>query len=102
MSHESYRRVVDAKRPSEFGGGLCNLLIRRVNNHVELLFHADPRTGAILTQELAVELAQPLQRLLEPNMHRISATSSHHCWNDQPLLQELRGHNGQPSPRHPV
>jgi hypothetical protein len=52
--------VVEAKRPYEFGGGLCNVLIRRVNDHIELLFHADPRTGALLTGEQAVEVAQAL------------------------------------------
>jgi hypothetical protein len=60
VNPEKYRHVVDAKRPSEFGGGLCNLVIRRVNNHIELLFHADPRTGAALTAEQAVEVAQAL------------------------------------------
>jgi hypothetical protein len=52
--------VVEAKRPYEFGGGLCNILIRRVNDHVELLFHADPRTGALLSTDQAIEIAQAL------------------------------------------
>ena len=60
VNQEKYRHVVDAKRPSEFGGGLCNVLIRRVKNQVELLFHADLRTGALLTAEQAFELAQAL------------------------------------------
>jgi hypothetical protein len=47
-------------RPYEFGGGFCNIVIRRVNDHIELLFHADPRTGALLTTEQAVEMAQAL------------------------------------------
>lgn len=62
MSREQYRYVVGAKRPYEFGGGFCNVLIRRVNDQVELLFHADPRTGALLTAEQAVEAAQALTR----------------------------------------
>src|SRR5436305_853607 len=60
VSRETYRHVVDAKRPYEFGGGLCNVLIRRVNDHIELLFHADLRTGALLSTEQAVEVAQAL------------------------------------------
>lgn len=62
MSREQYRHVVDAQRPHEFGGGRCNVLIRRVNDHVELLFHADPRTGALLTAEQALEIAQALTK----------------------------------------
>jgi hypothetical protein len=60
VSRDKYRHVVAAKRPYEFGGGLCNVLIRRVHDHVELLFHADPRTGALLSPEQAVEAAQAL------------------------------------------
>jgi hypothetical protein len=62
VSREQYRHVVAAKRPYEFGGGLCNVLIRRVNDQVELLFHADPRTGALLTAEQAAEAAQALTK----------------------------------------
>jgi hypothetical protein len=60
VNRDKYRHVVEAKRPYEFGGGLCNVLIRRVNDHIELLFHADPRTGALLSREQAVEAAQAL------------------------------------------
>jgi hypothetical protein len=60
VSREKYRHVVAAQRLYEFGGGLCNVLIRRVNDQVELLFHADPRTGALLSPEQAVEAAQAL------------------------------------------
>ena len=46
---ETYRQAIDARRPSEYGGGACTVLVRRVNGTVELLFHADPRTGAVMT-----------------------------------------------------
>jgi len=60
VSRERYRHVVGARRSHQFGGGLCNVLIRRINDHVELLFHADLRTGAVLTTEQAVEAAHAL------------------------------------------
>jgi hypothetical protein len=66
VSRERYRHVIDAKRPHEFGGGLCNLLIRRINDHVELLFHADLRTGAALSTEQAVQVAHALMEAATP------------------------------------
>ena len=38
------RHVIDARRPIQYGGGACNLLLRNVNGHVELLFHVTPQT----------------------------------------------------------
>ncbi len=57
---ESYRHAIEARRPSHYGGGACTLLVRRIDGRVELLFHASPETGAILTEGQAVELAQAL------------------------------------------
>ena len=59
-AHHKRRHVIDARRPIQYGGGACNLLLRSVNGHVELLFHATPQTGAVLTRQQAVELAQAL------------------------------------------
>jgi hypothetical protein len=36
------------------------VLVRRVNNQVELLFHASPQTGAVLTPAQAILIAQAL------------------------------------------
>ncbi|MGB8198760.1 MAG: hypothetical protein WCF33_03525 [Pseudonocardiaceae bacterium] len=36
------------------------MLVRRVHGQVELLFHADPRTGAVMTPAQAVEIAEAL------------------------------------------
>jgi hypothetical protein len=57
---ESYRHAIDARRTSKHGGGACTLLVRRVNGTVELLFHADQRTGAVLTPTQATDLAGAL------------------------------------------
>jgi hypothetical protein len=54
------RHVIDARRPIQYGGGACNLLLLHSNEHVELLFHATPQTGAVMTSAQAVELAQAL------------------------------------------
>jgi hypothetical protein len=42
---ETYRHVVDARRPFKYGGGACTVLVRRVDVTVEVLFQADLRTG---------------------------------------------------------
>jgi hypothetical protein len=60
-----HRHVIDARRPIQYGGGACNLLLRGVDGHVELLFHAMPQTGAVMTRTQAVELAQALTRAAE-------------------------------------
>ncbi len=60
--HEKcYRHAVDARRSFDYGGGACTLLVlRRSDTSVELLFHATPETGAVLTVEQTVELAKAL------------------------------------------
>jgi hypothetical protein len=60
VSAETHRFALDARRPSEFGGGTCTVLVRRINNQVELLFHASPQTGAVLTPAQAILIAQAL------------------------------------------
>lgn len=60
MNAETHRFALDARRPSEFGGGMCTVLVRRVNNRVELLFHASPQTGAVMTPAEAILIAQAL------------------------------------------
>jgi hypothetical protein len=68
---ETYRRAFDARRPSEYGGGVCTVLVRRVNGTVELLFHADPRTGAVMTPAQAIEVAEALTVAAEDlTLHR--------------------------------
>jgi len=59
-ANQKHRHVIDARRPIQYGGGACNLLLRSVNGQVELLFHATPQTGAVMTRAQAVELAQAL------------------------------------------
>jgi hypothetical protein len=39
---------------------MCTVLVRRVNNRVELLFHASPQTGAVMTPAEAILIAQAL------------------------------------------
>ena len=60
MTAETHRFALDARRPSEFGGGTCTVLVRRVDNRVELLFHASPQTGAVMTPAEAMLIAQAL------------------------------------------
>ena len=68
---ETYRRAIDARRPSEYGGGVWTVLVRRVNGTVELLFHADPRTGAVMTPAQAIEVAEALTVAAEDlTLHR--------------------------------
>jgi hypothetical protein len=62
---ESHRYAIDAQRPSEYGGGRCTLLVRRLNDQIELLFHATPETGAIMTPAQAVEIAKALTAAAE-------------------------------------
>ena len=59
-SPKSHRHAINAQRPSEYGGGRCTLLVRRLNDQIELLFHATPQTGAIMTPAQAVEVAKAL------------------------------------------
>lgn len=40
--------------------GACNILTRRYDGWVELLFHAVPATGAVLTKAQAREIADAL------------------------------------------
>lgn len=64
-THESHRHAIEAQRPSEYGGGRCTLLVRRLNGRIELLFHATPETGAIMTPAQAVEIAEALTAAAE-------------------------------------
>jgi hypothetical protein len=57
---ESYRHAIDARRPSAYGGGTCTVLVRRIDGRVELLFHACPETGAVMTPAQAIEIAEAL------------------------------------------
>ncbi len=59
---ESYRHALETRRPAGNGGGTCTLLVRRVNGHIELLYHAAVSTGAELSDDQAVELAEHLTR----------------------------------------
>lgn len=59
---ETFRCAIDARRITGYGGGACTLLVRRVGDRVELLFHAVPETGAVLTGEQAVQLATVLRQ----------------------------------------
>ena len=59
---ETYRHAMEARRVSEYGGGACTLLVRRIDGRIKLLFHAALNTGAVLTQEHAVELALALTK----------------------------------------
>jgi hypothetical protein len=62
---ESYRHAIEARRPREYGGGICTVLVRRIDGRVELLFHACPETGAIMTPAQAVEIAEALTKAAE-------------------------------------
>jgi hypothetical protein len=64
-SNQKHRHVIDARRPIQYGGGACNLLLRGIDGHVELLFHATPQTGAVMTRVQALELARALTRVAE-------------------------------------
>lgn len=57
---ETYRAGIEARRTTEAGGGVCTLLVRRVDGRVELLYHAALSTGAELSDDQAVELAEHL------------------------------------------
>jgi hypothetical protein len=57
---EIYRHAIDARRPSEYGGGACTLLVRAVDGTVQVLFHADLRTAAVLTVAQVGELTDAL------------------------------------------
>ncbi|MQA13004.1 MAG: hypothetical protein GEV09_02230 [Pseudonocardiaceae bacterium] len=57
---ESYRAVIEARRPVDTGGGACTLTVRCINGRVELLHHGVLSTGATLTDEQANELAAHL------------------------------------------
>lgn len=58
---ETFRHAIDARRVAEFGGGACTILVRRVGDRVELLFHAALNTGAALTREETSELSAALR-----------------------------------------
>lgn len=61
---ETWRHAVHARRVHEHGGGSATLLVRVVDGRIELLFHAVPKTGAVLTVALAEELATALTTAL--------------------------------------
>lgn len=65
VSAEAHRFAVDARRHSEFGGGMCTVLVRRIDDRVELLFHASPETGAVMTPAQAILMAQALTTAAE-------------------------------------
>jgi allophanate hydrolase subunit 2 len=54
---ETYRAVIEARRPTDTGGGACTLTVRRVDGRVQLLHHGVLSTGAVLSDEQAHELA---------------------------------------------
>src|SRR5947209_2025426 len=58
--NHKHRHVIDARRPIQYGGGASNLLLVTSDEHVALLFHATPQTGAVMTPAQAVELAHAL------------------------------------------
>lgn len=57
---ESFRHAVTAQRVSRYGGGACTVLVRSIDGRVELAFHADLKTAAVLTPEQAREIAGAL------------------------------------------
>ncbi|MQA11931.1 MAG: hypothetical protein GEU98_26005 [Pseudonocardiaceae bacterium] len=57
---ETYRRCIETRRLTEFGGGACTLLVRSLDGCVHVLFHCSPETGAVLTGEQARALADAL------------------------------------------
>jgi hypothetical protein len=57
---DSHRFALSTRRPPHYGGGTCTILVRHVSGHVELLFHADPRTGSIMTPTQASDIAHAL------------------------------------------
>jgi hypothetical protein len=59
---ETYRHAVDGRRVQEYGGGACTILVRRVGDRIEVLFHAALDTGAALSREQAAELAEALRQ----------------------------------------
>ncbi|HET9118329.1 MAG TPA: hypothetical protein VFN75_09715 [Pseudonocardiaceae bacterium] len=62
---ETYRHAIDARRVQEYDGGACTILVRRVGDRVELLFHAALNTGAALTRKEAAELSAVLREASE-------------------------------------
>ena len=96
--HESHRHAIDAQRPSEYGGGRCTLLVRRLNDQIELLFHATPETGAIMTPTQAVEIGQALIAAAEIKNaeadrsieHSVGARRSGSAGSAGPWLSHLR------------
>lgn len=57
---EKYRYCLGAKTPPDCASGACTLLVRRIDNRVELLHHAALHTGAALTDEQARDVASAL------------------------------------------
>jgi hypothetical protein len=58
---EIFRHAIDARCVREYGSRACTILVRRVGDRVELLFHAALNTGAALTREEAAELFAALR-----------------------------------------
>ncbi len=67
---ETYRASIAARRPSQFGGGPCSLLVRRIGGRVELIFHGATETAAELPDELAAELVNCVTAARDPNATR--------------------------------
>lgn len=63
---ETYRADLEARRPPECGGGLCTLIVRRVDGRVQLLHHGVLSTGAELSDDQAREVAGYLTAATEP------------------------------------
>ncbi len=57
---ETYRHAIDGRRPIGYGGGACTVLVRAVDGTVQVLFHADLRTAAVLTEAQIGELTDAL------------------------------------------
>ena len=58
---ESAYHCVQGRKMRGYGnGGACSILSRRYDDRVELMFHADPSLGAVLTAAQAREVADAL------------------------------------------
>lgn len=63
---ETYRASIQTRRPSEFGGGACYLIVRRIDGRIELIFHGATETAAELTNDQAHEVADCLTTATDP------------------------------------
>lgn len=62
---ESYRGVIAARCTAD-GGGPCTLIVRRVADRIELLFHGVVSTGADMSEIQADELTGHLMGATRP------------------------------------